>query len=118
MPTSQARLRTSRAGRYAAQLCQHSGQMNSLARRHARPRGHGHGDGGTSPMPQHAEWSGADGVIDFGQGRCTLHATAAELVLTAEADDQQRLRQIEVAITGRLERIGRRDGLAVTWAPS
>jgi hypothetical protein len=118
MPTSQARVVTSRAGRYLAQLCQHSGQMSTLARRHALPRGHGDGDGSAAPMPRHAEHSGADGIIDFGSGRCALHATGEDLVLSAEAGDQQQLRQIQEAITGRLERIGRRDRLTVTWVPS
>jgi hypothetical protein len=120
MPTSQARVPTGRARRYLTQLCKHSGQMSTLAHRHTLPSGHGHGDGdgGTASMPQHAEWSGTDGVIDFGWGRCTLHATDKGLMLNAEADDQQQLRRIQDAITARLEQIGRRDRLTVTWGPS
>lgn len=91
--------------------------MSTLARRHVLSRGHGHDDGALS-MPRHAEWSDTDGVIDFGWGRCTLHATGEGLVLQAEADNQQQLRRIQDAITARLERIGRRDRLAVTWESS
>ncbi len=69
-------------------------------------------------MPQHTEWSGTDGIIDFGWGRCTLHATGEGLLLDAEAEDQQQLRRIQDAITVRMERIGRCDRLTVTWVPS
>jgi hypothetical protein len=92
--------------------------MSSLVRRHTLPRGHRHGDGGAAPMPQHAEWSGTDGVIDFGVGRCALDATGEGLVLSAEAGDQHQLCQIQEAITGRRERIGQRDKLTVTWGPA
>jgi hypothetical protein len=111
MPASQARVPTDRASRYLTHLCKHSGQMSALA----LDPGHGHGDGGAASMPRHAEWSDTDGVIDFGWGRCTLHATGEGLVLHAEADDQQQLRRIQDAIAVRLERIGRRDRLTLTW---
>jgi hypothetical protein len=111
MPASQACVPTDRASRYLTHLCNHSGQMSTIALSH----GHGHDDGGAASMPQHAEWSDTDGVINFGRGRCTLHATGEGLVLRAEADDQQQLRRIQDAVTVRLERIGRRDRLAVTW---
>jgi cytochrome P450 len=63
-------------------------------------------------MPQHAESSDTDGIIDFGHGRCTLHATGQELQLQAEAYDEQQLQRIQEAIAVRLERI---DRLTVTW---
>src|SRR5690242_8130763 len=104
---SYASVATTRAGRYLAQLCEHTGRLSTLPIHH-----------GTSPMPQHAEWSGSDGVLDFGQGRCTLHATSDGLLLRAEAEDQHQLRRIQEALTARLERIGRRDRLTVTWQPT
>lgn len=125
MLTSQARVATDRAGRYLAQLCEHGGKMGHPALR--RFRGHGHdragGDDGGPPEVRRAEWSefGADaevdasGVIDFGWGRCTLRATAGELLLRAEADDERSLRRIEEGIAARVQRIGRRDMLSVTW---
>jgi hypothetical protein len=120
MFTSEARVRTGRASRYLTQLCKHGGQMSALTRRHALSRGHGHGDGdlGAPPVPQHTECSGSDGVIDFGWGRCTLHATGEGLELSAEAGDQQQLRRIQDALTARLEQMGRRDRLTVTWGPA
>ncbi|NUP46850.1 MAG: DUF2218 domain-containing protein [Catenulispora sp.] len=64
------------------------------------------------------EWSNTDGVIEFGPGRCTLHATADTLTLSVEADDPQQMRRVQDGITRRLERIGRRDQLTVVWSPA
>jgi hypothetical protein len=116
MPASQARVLTSRASRYLAQLCSHSSQMSRAASH--RPRKHS--DGGAPPAARLTSQTGADGVIDFGWGRCTLHATSEALILHAEAGDQQQLRQIQDGLTARLERIGRRDQLTLSWtlAPS
>ena len=132
MPASYARVPTSRAGRYLTQLCSHGRLMSRLARH--RPPGHGqaqgqgqgqgqgegegHSDGhGTEGAPPAATASsaGSEGIIDFGWGRCTLRATAGTLTLYAEAGDPQRLRQIQDGISARLQRIGRRDQLTVTW---
>ena len=120
MPASYARVPTSRAGRYLAQLCNHGSLMSRLARHRPPGQGHGHGDGdgdGNDGAPPAATASsdGTEGVIDFGWGRCTLRATAGTLTLHAEAGDPQRLQQIQDGISARLQRIGRRDQLAVTW---
>ena len=124
MPASYAHVPTSRAARYLAQLCSHGRLMSRLA--HRRPSGHGqgqgHGDGGGdgrgndgAPPVATASSAGTEGVIDFGWGRCTLRAAPGELTLYAEATDPRRLRQIEDGISARLQRIGRRDQLTVTW---
>jgi hypothetical protein len=112
MPASQASVRTDRASRYLAQLCNHGSQMGRLALH--RPRSHS--DGGAPPAVQHAEASDTDGVIDFGWGRCALHATDDALTLTAEADDPENLCRIQEGVARRLERIGRRDRLTVSWS--
>lgn len=112
MPTSQAHVPTDRAGRYLAQLCSHGGQLGRIASHRRRSAG----AGGAPPAVRHAEASDTDRVIDFGSGRCTLHATDEALILTAEADDQQNLDQIQEGLARRLERIGRRDQLTVTWS--
>jgi hypothetical protein len=109
MITSEARVPTSRAGRYLAQLCDHTARLGRLSLHH------GHGGG---PAPRHAERSGPDGVIDFESGRCMLHATTEQLLLTAEATDQDQLQRIQDGITARLQKIGRRDHLTVTWTPA
>ncbi|WP_433473677.1 DUF2218 domain-containing protein [Spirillospora sp. CA-142024] len=106
--SAQAHVQTQRAGRYLTQLGKHSHQM-SLRTFHKPHRP------GTPPKVQNAEWSDTDAMIDFGWGRCTLRATATELILRAEATDQERLQQIQNGIAARLERIGRRDQLTVTW---
>jgi cytochrome P450 len=111
MPASHARVLTSRASRYLTQLCSHSNQMSRAASH--RPRRHS--DGGAPPAARHTSQTGADGVIEFGWGRCTLHATSEALILHAEADDQQQLKQIQDGLSARLERIGRRDQLALSW---
>ncbi|HLJ99071.1 MAG TPA: DUF2218 domain-containing protein [Streptosporangiaceae bacterium] len=110
MPASHAHVRTDRAGRYLAQLCNHGGQLSRLS--FHQPRSHA---GGAGPSAARSEHSGTDGVIDFGWGRCTLHATGDALMLTAEAEDPQNLQRLQDGIARRIERIGRRDQLTVTW---
>jgi hypothetical protein len=113
MPASHAHIPTSRAIRYLTQLCNHGSLMGRLARH--RPTSHG-GGGGGSPVVTVAS-SGTEGVIDFGWGRCTVHAAVGTLTVHAEAGDPLQLRQIQDGITARLQRIGRRDQLAVSWTP-
>jgi len=110
--TSEARIATDRATRYLAQLVRHASQMGR--RPHYRPRAHG-GDG--SPTVEHAEWSDAQGTIEFAWGRCSMQATEDALTLHAEAATEDGLRRIQDGITRRLETIGRRDQLTVTWRP-
>jgi cytochrome P450 len=111
MPSTEARIRTDLASRYLVQLCRHTAQISILAHRNR------HGDGAAMAMPRRAECSDTDGVIDFDRGRCTLRATGEELILLAEADDQQDLQLMQDAIAARLQRIGRRDQLSLTWRP-
>jgi hypothetical protein len=118
MPASYAHVPTSRAARYLTQLCSHGRLMSRLAR-HRSPgqvqgHGDGHGNGGAPPVAT-ASSAGAEGIIDFGWGRCTLRATAGTLSMCAEAVDPQRLQQIQDGVSARLQRIGRRDQLTVTW---
>ena len=44
-----------------------------------------------------------------------MRATDTELLLQAEADDEPHLRRIEDGIAARVQRIGRRDKLSVSW---
>ncbi|MFJ5304217.1 DUF2218 domain-containing protein [Streptomyces sp. NPDC088350] len=111
LPTSEARISTDRASRYLTQLCRHSDQMGR--RPHYRPRAQGGGD--APPKVEHTEWSDTHGVIRFARGQCTMQATQNTLTLRAEATDEDNLRQIQAGIAGRLETMGRRDQLTVTW---
>lgn len=113
MPAATAHVTTDRAGRYLAQLCKHTGRMG-LGTLHRAHRG-GHTG---PPVPVRTEWSGAEGTVDFGWGRCLLRAGPDGLALRAEAADPARLRQVQEGVARRLERIGRRDALTVSWQPA
>ena len=113
MRASQATIATDRAGRYLIQLCRHSDQMRGPA--FARTARH---DDGIAALPSpRSEWSDADGIIEFGSGRCILHATNDALTIRAEAGDEQQLARIQEGIARSLERMGRRDELRVAWEP-
>ena len=111
MPSAEAHVQTSSAGRYLARLCQHVGKMGR-PRRH-RPRSHG-GSGGP-PEVLRAECSETEGVIVLSWGQCTLRAGPSTLTLRAETTDEERLTRIQDMIAGRLEKFGRRENLRVTW---
>jgi hypothetical protein len=112
MPTAQADIRTDRGSRYLTQLCRHASHMGAGIVHRLRA----HRGGDTGPEVRNAECTDTDGVIEFDRGRCTLHVTSASLVLRAEADDQADLDEIKAGIAARLNRIGRRDRLAITWS--
>lgn len=110
MLTATARVPTDRAGRYLAQLCRHAGQLSRITRH--EPDGQSPAG---APLTARAEPSGSEGSIEFSRGRCTLQATEDSLILRAEAGSQEQLERIKEGIAARLQRIGRHDGLAVTW---
>jgi len=56
-------------------------------------------------------------VISFDWGRCTLRADPGVLTLRAEAPDEESLYRLEQRIADRLQQVGRRDRLTVTWTP-
>jgi hypothetical protein len=64
---------------------------------------------------RHVDFSDTRGIVHFAEGECTLQATADTLTIRVETADEDTLRRLQDGIAGRLERIGRRDGLAVTW---
>ena len=111
MPSAQAHIQTSSAGRYLARLCQHAGKMGQPQRH--RPRTHG--SSGGSPEVLHAECSETEGSIVLSWGRCALQAGPGSLTLRADAADEDSLARIEDMIAGRLEKFGRRENLSVTW---
>ncbi|WP_369245002.1 DUF2218 domain-containing protein [Streptomyces sp. R41] len=113
MPIAEARVETDRASRYLAQLAQHAQQMG----RHAnyRPRAHTSGNSHTPPEVQHAEWTDTHGIVRLSLGQWTMQAAADTLMLRAEADNEEDLQRIQELLALRLEKIGRRDHLTVTW---
>lgn len=100
MLVAEARVETERPSRYLVQLCRH---VNLAAQ--ANPQ-----------MQARAEWSNDHGVISFGGGRCVLRAGPGVLTLRAEAGDKTALHQLQQRVADRLEQIGSRDHLVVTWA--
>lgn len=108
--TATARVPTNRASRYLAQVCKHAGQLSHLAGQ--EPRGHVLAG---APLVARAEASGSEGSIEFPWGRCTLQATGDSLILRAEAERQEQLERITEGMAERLQKIGRHDGIAVTW---
>jgi hypothetical protein len=100
MLIAEATVETERSSRYLVQLCRH---VDLVAQAHPQ-------------MQAHVEWSDDRGVISFGWGRCMLRAEPGVLTLRAEAPDEENLHQLEQRVADRLEQVGRRDHLTVTWA--
>lgn len=117
MPSAEARIRTDRASRYLTQLCTHLTQISDLDPDPEHNHGHRHRESSAMLRPRRTECADTSGLIEFDRARCTLHASADELVLFAEADDEQDLRLIRDAITARLQTIGHREQLSLTWEP-
>lgn len=94
MVTSETRVPTDSAGRYAKQLCNHASHMGA--------RG---------------EWTPPQGLVEFPHGG-TLHltATADELLLRANAGTHGDLAFIQDVIAADLGRFGHRNGMRVTWS--
>jgi hypothetical protein len=117
---SQAVIQTSDAARYLARLGQHAGKMRGghpglAAGRRLRhgPRSARSGEG--PPEVQHAEWSADRGTVTLNWGRWTMDAAGATLTVRAEAAGEENLRRIQDLLTARLESLGRREHLTVTW---
>jgi hypothetical protein len=113
MPTFEAEVSTDRSERYLQQLC---GQLGSMQHMRHRPLG-GHGGHGGPGMPrvEHVEQTEGHGTIRFAEGTCTLAADASTLRLRIEADDPAASARLKEAITTRIGKIGRRDGLSIAW---
>ncbi|GAA3803227.1 DUF2218 domain-containing protein [Streptomyces chiangmaiensis] len=111
MLITEAHIRTDRPSRYLTQLCKHPRETGGHMRRWADL----HHNGKAPPQIQPVEWSDTHGSIDLGWGRCTLQAGPDSLTLRVEAADQDSLQRIQHLIAGRLQKIGKRDALQVTW---
>jgi hypothetical protein len=97
MPSITRHVTTDRASRYLHQLCSHASRM----RHHAGPRAEA--------------TSETTGRITRGTATCELTAGPTTLTLLVTADDSEQLKSLQQAVTGTLERAGRRDGLTVVW---
>jgi hypothetical protein len=103
MLTAEAHVLTDRPGRYLGQLCRHASHMRHQSRTHA------------SPEVRHVEWSDTHGTVVLDSGRWTLEAARNTLTLRAEAANNEDLQRIQDLLTQRIDKIGRRDHLTVTW---
>lgn len=114
MPTAEGHARTQRAGRYLAQLCTHLDQLQHQPHPHSAPHPAG------EPMPQirQVQWSDTHGTVSFGHSQLTLQATPDQLIMRVQAADEQNLHQTQQLLTHRIQQIGRRDHLTVTWQPT
>lgn len=111
MLAAEARIHTERPRRYLEQLFRHASHMRS----HPASGGHRHAD---APLVvQHAEWSETYGTARTNWGHWSAWASTDTLTVRAEATEPTNLSRIQALVTTRLETIGRRDGLQVSWAP-
>jgi hypothetical protein len=99
MLVAEAKAETERSSRYLVQLCRH---VDAVAR--AQPQ-----------MQAHVEWSDDRGVLSFDWRRCTARVVPGVLTLHVEDADEESLHELEQRVGGRLQQIGRRDHLTVTW---
>lgn len=91
--TSEARIETETPGRYIRQLCSHFA--------HRVP----------------ATYSEESGRIEFEMGVCTLAVDGNQLVLTAQADEADGLREVEEVVGKHVERFAWRESPQVSWQP-
>ena len=92
MPSSVARVATSKPSPYLKQLCRHFGHRNEVT------------------------FDDDHGEIRLSSGVCRLEVTGAdELTLTATATETESLEALERVIAIHLERFGSRDELSVAW---
>ena len=115
MPSAQTRIRTQNAAAYLARLCGHLAKLTSPR------RFPGHGSqphaGRQPPAVLHAEHTRDAGTITLAWGQLTLHATADELTIRADADSQENLHRIQDMTASRLYKFGRREHLDIKWTP-
>jgi hypothetical protein len=92
MPTSEARVATTRGTRYLTQLLKHFSHKTQ------------------------AEWTDERGSVRIGEsGLCTLVVEPDALVLRAEAADEEGLGRVEHVVGSHLLRFATHDELVVTW---
>ena len=94
MPTSQAKVPTDSAPRYAKQLLSHLGRKTRVEPLEAEPEG---------------------GRLMFEYGTGTVRPAGDHLLLVAEAADEDSLRHVEDVLARHLERFGARRELVVSW---
>jgi len=122
MLTSEASVETSEPARFLAQFCKHAAAMNehapTMLQRHAlAARAHASGSAlARRDVQLSVNCSETSGVVKFVPwGQCTISIEGNMLLLRADANDADGLRQIQDVVSGDLERWGRRENLKVVW---
>jgi hypothetical protein len=108
MPTAHADIATTRAERHLKQLCGHLDQPSHHSGHSTRERAGG-------PSAHQVSRADTHGVIDFGNAQCTLDASDDSLSIALVAETGDELDRLQRIMAARLEIIGRRDHLIVTW---
>jgi hypothetical protein len=109
MLTDIAVVPTDHATRHLEQLCRHAGQMRDS--RHLRHLAGWH----VPPELRSVESTDTRGVLEFQDGRCVIEAGPDALTLRVDAADLETLERIRDLLRHRVETIGSRDRLKVTW---
>jgi hypothetical protein len=114
MLTAQADIPTEHAARYLTRLCGHASKMGQAGHRlgHRRPS-HASADG--PPEVRHVQRSENEGTVSLSWGQWTMRALPGLLAVRAEAADEENLTRIQDLLTARLQNLGRREHLTVTW---
>lgn len=89
--TSTATVETEKATRYMKQLCKHFG--------HKVP----------------AEFDDTTGSVTFPYGACSFVSDGQALTIQAQADDAEKLAQVQRVIDDHLMRFAFREELSITW---
>ena len=114
MLTAEADIQTEHAVRYLERVCGHAGKMGAIGHRLGHPQA-SHARGGGPPEVRHVACSGTERTVSLSCGQWTMRALPGVLAIRAEAADEQSLRRIQVLLTARLQKFGRREHLTVTW---
>ena len=114
MLTAQADIQTEHAARYLARLCGHASKMGPAGHRlgHRRPS-RGPADG--PPEVRHVQCSENEGTVSLSWGQWTMRALPGLLAIRAAAADEENLKRIQDLLTARLQNLGRREHLTVSW---
>ena len=99
---------TARASRYFDQLSEHLEQMQHLGHRR-------HAAGPLMPSVRSVSRADTGATIEFDIGSLTLTRSADALTVSAQATDRDALERLKQLIAHRVETIGHRDGLTVSW---
>ncbi len=111
MLTANAVVPTDGANRHLTQLCRHAAKMRES--RHLQMGSHDSGH--MPPKMQRVECTDTQAIFTVEGGRCVIEATHVALTLRVEAADQNSLRRIQELVAHRVETIGSREGLKVSW---